>query len=188
LIKATRDNPRIVTFEMRSPGEEPVRGYVLAGVVYLYVRQIYQRANYWEYELAEQPLPLLRMRFGISRRQTGEPIDMLWGLAGSANSDSFLGLSAGAVAYRGINGRHNYTNGGPADIFHEYEYLLIREGTLNVTGHIYFGKANLGWHRTEHDLSAINPGTWVSANNLYELGSHFDSSPYPQVAYSGVLT
>lgn len=190
LIKSIRDDPRIINFEMRSPGEEPVRGYYDGTDVYVYVRRIYQRANGWEFELAMQPLQTLRMRFSIRKRVTGASIAtyMGWSLTGHVNNASFLGLAAGSVTYRGIDGQHNYSNAGPAEIANQCEYLAIAKDGTVYAGHINFKKANLGWHFSTHDLSAVSPGTWVKATTLYEGASAFDSAALPTADFSGLLT
>lgn len=186
LIKKVRDNPRIINFQMRSPGEEPVRGYVNGSDVMVYVRQKFQRANGWEFELAMQPMTVLRMRFGIRKRVTGSPMPMMWSLTGNTNAAVFLGLAAGSVAYRGIDGMDNFSNNGPAEIMHQCEYLAIGVDGAQKTGHIRFNKANMGWHFTTIDLSAIVAGTWVKATSLGDGSTAFDSAPLPSTDFSGL--
>jgi hypothetical protein len=187
LITGIKDNPRIINVEMRSPGEELVRGYTDGTDVWVYVRQIFQAANYWVYELAMQPLQVLRMRFSIRKRITGF-IPLFRTLVGKANNAAFLDaqLFTGSVAYRGIDGFYNLSMGGPGEISYQCEWFVVSDGSSSYSGHVNFGKANLGWHRTTHNLSAISPGTWVKASTLYELGVALDSAALPVADFSGL--
>jgi hypothetical protein len=188
LAQSIRDNPRIIDFEMRSPGQEPVEGYIEGSDVMLYVRRKFQRANGWEFELARQPLQVLRMRFFIRKRTTGSPLPMDWTLTGKSNSADFLGLGVQTCAYRGIGGRHNFSNGGPAELLYQVEYLSIGVNGVAKTGHFNLNKASMGWHFTTHDLSAVVPGTFVKATSLYDLTTAFDSAPLPTADFAILTT